>query len=79
MHCKLLESVFLLQGSRGIQGPQGAVGKKGENVSEHTYTVGGQGNVPDEASVFLHLLLSLFRVYQVLMEKMAHLVVLEQR
>lgn len=33
VHCKFPEIVFLLQGSRGIQGPQGAVGKKGENVS----------------------------------------------
>lgn len=32
------ESIYLLQGSRGIQGPQGAVGKKGENVSEHTHS-----------------------------------------
>lgn len=38
VHCKFPERVFLLQGSRGIQGPQGAVGKKGENVSEHTHT-----------------------------------------
>lgn len=37
VHCKISERVFLLQGSRGIQGPQGAVGKKGENVSEHTH------------------------------------------
>lgn len=27
------ENIYLVQGSRGIRGPQGAVGKKGENVS----------------------------------------------
>lgn len=40
--------VFLLQGSRGIQGPQGAVGKKGENVSEHT--VGGRERCQTKAA-----------------------------
>lgn len=28
------ENICLLQGSRGIRGPQGAVGKKGDNVSK---------------------------------------------
>lgn len=28
------EDICLPQGSRGIRGPQGAVGKKGDNVSE---------------------------------------------
>lgn len=35
--CCFLSFFFsFLQGGRGIQGPQGAVGKKGENVSEKT-------------------------------------------
>lgn len=31
---KYNEDICLLQGSRGIRGPQGAVGKKGDNVSK---------------------------------------------
>lgn len=42
VHCKFPEIVFLLQGSRGIQGPQGAVGKKGENVSAAIHLVVGK-------------------------------------
>lgn len=64
-----------LQGSRGIQGPQGAVGKKGENVSEATQLVVlkcVRSNQHCPSITF-----SLFRVYQVLMEKMAHLVFLD--
>ncbi len=73
---------YLLQGSRGIQGPQGAVGKKGENVSEHTFvcalhSCGGVQRVcqmmPTDSSACF------FRVCRVLMEKMAHLVFLESR
>lgn len=43
VHCKYTDNIYLLQGSRGIQGPQGAVGKKGENVSEHTELVFRKG------------------------------------
>lgn len=38
-NCKFTNNIYLLQGGRGIQGPQGAGGKKGENVSEYTQLV----------------------------------------
>lgn len=74
--------VIFLQGSRGIQGPQGAVGKKGENVSEHTFVCAihscssvqrvCQMKSTNSSACF-------FRVCRVLMEKMAHLVFLESK